>query len=61
MIIGTTSGNGYPLGMEERFDLTARAGFGAVMLWWGEGEPLTRRQRVRLNCAWKMPTPPPKG
>ncbi|MDD4797227.1 MAG: hypothetical protein PHO66_05620, partial [Eubacteriales bacterium] len=46
--IGITSVNGYPLAMEERFERMARAGFGAVLLWWGDGEPLTRRQRVDL-------------
>jgi sugar phosphate isomerase/epimerase len=48
MIVGISSINGAPLPMAERFRLFREAGFGAVLLWWGDGEAESREQRVRL-------------
>jgi len=45
--IGTTSANGWPfLSFKERFGIYQRMGFNSVMLWWGEGEKETRKDRV---------------
>ena len=47
--IGTTSANGWPfLSFKERFATYQRLGFNAIMLWWGEGEKETRKDRVAL-------------
>ena len=48
MTIGISSVNGFPLPLEVRFRRLREAGFGAVMLWWGEGEAESREERVRL-------------
>ena len=47
--IGITSANGYPfLSFKERFAIYQRLGFHSIMLWWGEGEKETRKDRVAL-------------
>ena len=47
--IGTTSANGWPfLSFEERFAIYKRLGFHSIMLWWGEGEEETRKDRVAV-------------
>jgi len=47
--IGTTSANGWPfLLFKERFAAYQRLGFQSIMLWWGEGEKETRKDRVTL-------------
>lgn len=48
MTVGISSVNGFPLALEERFRLFHKAGFGAVLLWWGEDEAESREERVRL-------------
>jgi len=48
MTIGISSVNGFPLPLEVRFRRFRETGFGAVMLWWGEGEAESREERVRL-------------
>ncbi len=48
MTIGISSINGFPLPLEERFRLFREAGFGSILLWWGEDEAVSRAQRVRL-------------
>jgi len=47
--IGIGSVNGYPfLSMDVRFALYKSVGFQSVMLWWGEGEKETRKERAEL-------------
>ena len=47
--VGTTSANGWPfLSFKERFATYEKLGFHSIMLWWGEGEKETRKERVAI-------------
>lgn len=53
--IGITSANGWPwLSFGERFAAYQRAGFRALMLWWGEDEKEARGERVALAKAHNL-------
>lgn len=45
-MIGITSGNGFPLPMEQRVAKIKAAGFDSILLWWGTGEEACRADRV---------------
>lgn len=45
---GTTTFNGYPRPMEERFASYKRAGLNSILLWWGNDETPDREGRVQL-------------
>lgn len=53
--IGTTSANGWPfLSFKERFATYQKLGFHSVMLWWGEGEKESRKDRVALAKEYNL-------
>lgn len=45
---GTTTFNGYPMPMEERFASYKRAGLKSILLWWGNDETPNREGQVGL-------------
>jgi sugar phosphate isomerase/epimerase len=53
--IGTTSANGWSfLSFKERFATYKKLGFHSIMLWWGEGEKETRKDRVDLAREYNL-------
>ena len=53
--IGTTSANGWPfMSFEERFVVYHELGFRSVLLWWGEGEKETRKERIALAKEYSL-------
>ena len=53
--IGITSANGWPfLSLKERFATYQRVGFHSLMLWWGDGEKETRKERIALAKEYNL-------
>ena len=53
--IGITSANGWPfLSLKERFATYQDLGFNSIMLWWGEGEKETRKERLALAKEYNL-------
>ena len=48
MMYGTTTFNGYPMTMEERFVRYKNTGLDSLLLWWGKDETPDREGRVKL-------------
>lgn len=53
-MIGITSINGFPLSMEERFAHIKASGFDSILLWWGNDEAESRKERVLLAKKYKL-------
>jgi len=54
-VIGIASGNGWPfLSLRERFAAFQRTGFQSLLLWWGDGEKETRKERVSLAKEYRL-------
>ena len=53
--IGITSGNGWQfLSLKERFAIFQRLGYYSIMLWWGDGEKETRKDRIDLAKEYNL-------
>ncbi|MEA4890206.1 MAG: sugar phosphate isomerase/epimerase family protein [Clostridiaceae bacterium] len=47
-MVGLTTINGFPLSMDERLAKLKEAGFGSVLMWWGNDETESREERIKL-------------
>ena len=55
--LGMPTGNGYPiLSFDQRLKLLKEAGFQTLILWWGDDEDISRRERVKLADHYGLET-----